>query len=289
MTIRPSASLIAFVAIAASLYAARSQSDEPAKTEKTPVDPMLGKEAGDVRDDNGLKMKLVWCPPGFFDMGTGTALPKTRVFLTRGYWLGKYEVTQSEWKQLMAAVPWKDQPGEEEGDDFPATHVDWNGAMEFCRRLTDVERRRGRLPEGWDYSLPTEAQWERACRARTETRFSFGDDQALLGDHAWFDENRGEAQHAQRVGGKKSNPWGLFDMHGNVYEWCRDWFDRELPGGRDPEVTVRPDAQRRVVRGGSWVADTDSCAAGSRTIVDEALRSRSVGFRIALTPVQPPK
>src|SRR4029078_11049544 len=123
-----------------------------------------------------------------------------------------------------------------EGGDFPTTWVNWVEAMEFGRRLTERERKAGRLPDDWEYTLPNEAQWERACRARNETKFSFGDDESSLGEYAWYHKNAngiGE-KHPHRVGQKKPNPWGLHDMYGNVCEWCRDYFSESRPSGRDP-------------------------------------------------------
>jgi formylglycine-generating enzyme required for sulfatase activity len=124
--------------------------------------------------------------------------------------------------------------------------------------MTNLERAAGRLPAGWEYTLPTEAQWERACRARTETRFSFGDDESNLGDYAWFEDNAWNAgeEFAHRVGLKKANPWGLHDMYGNVNEWCRDYFAEKLPGGRDPEVTA--DGKYRIFRSGGFGATAGS-------------------------------
>ncbi len=267
---------------------------------------MLGKKAGEVRDDNGLKMKLVWCPAGEFTMEQsdpiwpdeknkvgrpiGQKITPVKAFVTRGYWLGRYEVTQSEWKQVMETEPWKDKPPTPEGDDFPATFVSWKGAMLFCKWLTDQEREAGGLPATWEYTLPTEAQWERACRAGTETKFSFGDDMTKLGEYAWFQDNAGKAgeQYGHRVGQKKPNPWGLHDMHGNVMEWCRDWWSGKLPGGRDPDVTENDVAgsEARVFRGGGWHNPAGGCRSAIRSGTTPQTRSHILGFRVALSPIQ---
>ncbi len=296
--------LALFLTLAACLPTARSPADEPAKADKPAADSMVGNEAGDVRDDNGSKMKLVWCAPGVFVMekivppATPGRAPRynlskmvqAKVIITQGYWLGKYELTQAEWKRVMATRPWKGQEYSKDEDDYPVANVNWDDAMEFCRRLTDKERKAGRLPDRWEYTLPTDAQWERACRARTETNFSFGDGESNLDEYAWFYDNAWEIgeQYAHRVGQKKPNPWGLHDVHGNVMEWCRDFDSDDLPGGRDPEVTK--ESASHVVRGGCWARPGGFCSSANRK--DRILPQFDlslVGFRVALTPVQPAK
>jgi len=279
----------------------QSKADEPA----TAADSMLGKKPGAVRDDNLLKAKLVWCPPGSVTMEQVDVVqeqvatnddpaPKARrvkkitpvkVFVTRGYWLGKYEVTQAEWKRVMATEPWKRKEETIEADECPATYVSWDDAMAFCRTLTQQERKAGRLSDTWEYTLPTEAQWERACRARTETEFSFGDDLSQIGDFAWIQVNTSLAgeQYAHRVGQKRPNPWGLHDMHGNVWEWCRDDWTEKLPGGRDPEVTEQ--GSSRVNRGGSWTGNAAMCRSAFRGGNPPSLRIHNLGFRVALSSV----
>src|SRR5213075_1862730 len=123
--------------------------------------------------------------------------------------------------------------------------VSWRSAVEFCRLLTEQERKAGRLPPGWEYRLPTEAQWEYACRAGTQTTYSFGDDESRLADFAWYMEN---SHLTHEVGQKLPNAWGLHDMHGNVCEWCSDWYQDLLGGRTDPEANDRPSF--RVDRGG---------------------------------------
>ena len=171
-------------------------------------------------------------------------------------------------------------------------YVNWGEVMEFCRKLTERERRAGRVPDGWEYTLPTDAQWERGCRAGTVTRYSFGDDESKLAEYAWFlDPNAetGEEEYVHRVGQKKPNPWGLHDIYGNAWEWCRDWHTSKPPGGRDPEVTDR-DYDRvledydRVVRGGGWGSSEGQCRSAFRSKRDPSLRSGDLGFRVALCP-----
>ena len=255
---------------------------------KSAGDSLRGKEAGEIRDDNGLKMKIVWCPPGFVRMGDIDEVP-VNAFVTRGYWIGKFEVTQAEWKRVMKSEPWNGKQFMKVADDIPVTWVSWDDSLAFCHKLTEQERQGGRLPAGWEYTLPTEAQWERACRARTETVFSFGDDAAKLGDHAWFRANAIDAgeQYAHPVGQKKPNPWGLYDMHGNVFEWCRDVYVQKLPGGRDPETIG--EGSLRMFRGGSWCVDGSYCRSANRkwTPPQREYVALGVGFRVALCPVTP--
>jgi formylglycine-generating enzyme required for sulfatase activity len=267
------------IAVLVFLLATKSQSADPEKPAKPAADAMIGKEAGQVRDDNGLKMKLIWCLPAKFTMGSPSSEPdrdedenRVSVSLTKRFWLGKYEVTQSEWKSVMKTEPWKGQGSTKGGADFPATFVSWNDVMVFCRKLTEQERQARHLSEDWEYTLPTEAQWERACRAQAVTSFSFGADESKLRDYAWFGENAllaGE-EYAHRVGLKKANAWGFCDMHGNVWEWCRDIYTEKLPGGSDPEVKRDENAGDtiRVHRGGGWYGTPQS-----RCRIEQAVRS----------------
>jgi formylglycine-generating enzyme required for sulfatase activity len=259
--------------------------------------------AGQVRDDNGLQMNLVWCPSGAFMMGS-PILEKDHdwdeaqvpVKLTKGFWLGKYEVTQAQWQRVMGTKPWHGKEQVKENDNCPATYVDKADALAFCRKWTDMERVGGRLPSGWRYTLPTEAQWEYACRAGTTTRFSFGDSDAQLGEYAWFNTNTFGERYPHEVGKKKPNPWGLYDIHGNVSEWCRDgrWDGNGnviRGGGIDPEV--RAIDANCLERGGYYDSDPRDCRSAARRgsgpgFLDGppspyfSLRSSRVGFRVVL-------
>ena len=246
---------------------------------------------GQLRTDNGVGLKLVWCPPGQFSMGS----PKTEkgrfsnegpvsVTLPLGFWMGQTVVTQSQWQRVMHTSPWSGRKGVRTADECPATYVSWHDAIEFCKRFTELEQGARRIPKGWRYSLPTEAQWEYGCRAGTTTAFSFGDEEAKLPDNAWFDKNAFEVgkKFAHTCGRKKPNFWGLYDMHGNVSEWCRDVYAKELPGGTYPEV--QSGGSDYVRRGGSWSVGPGYCRSACRLNVMPALRDLDLGFRIVLEP-----
>jgi formylglycine-generating enzyme required for sulfatase activity len=226
----------------------------PATDRSASIQPVRD-PSGEERDDNGLKMKLCWCPPGAFRMGSPKDEPgriddeggengPVSVTITRGFWMGKFELTQTQWQSVMGSTIREQSLKNNqqsflagEGPDHPMAFVDHNEAREFCRRFTEAERQAGRLPAGWEYRLPTEAEWEYACRAGTTTRYSFGDDESRLVGYAWFDGNSEHSSHP--VGQKDPNRWGLHDMHGNVWEWCSDWYVGELMGGTDPRGPYR--------------------------------------------------
>jgi sulfatase modifying factor 1 len=257
------------------------------------TDKTVGTKAGEERDDNGLKMKFVWCPPGQFTMGSPKSEEgrypdedQVQVRLTKGFWIGKYEVTQGEWERVMGTTPWKGEKYVKEGSRYAATYVSWEDAMEFGTKLTTQERQVGRLPAGWRYTLPTEAQWEYACRAGTQTAYGFGGDASRLSEYAWFDGNAYylNEKYAHEVGLKKANAWGLHDVHGNVWEWCRDWKDGKLPGGVDPEQTKQ--ALDRVFRGGSWYRHAVSCRTAYRQFDGSGFRYYYLGFRVVCSSEQ---
>ena len=156
--------------------------------------------------------------------------------------------------------------------------------MKFCVELTNQDRLSGKLPSDWSYRLPTEAQWEYACRAGTKTRYSFGADASRLGNYGWYGGFEGggnvkNEKYAHRVGVKLANAWGFHDLHGNVWEWCRDWYKQEHPGGTDPEVTTK--AASRVVRGGGWFIAAGLCRSALRIWGVPDGRIFGLGFRLA--------
>ena len=228
---------------------------------------------------HGIGMEFVEIPKGKFAMGEGGGADV--VILTQPFWLGKFEVTQSQFKKVMDVEPWVNQGEVQIGEDNAASYVNWDDATAFCQKLTDTDHENGKLPAGESYRLPTEAQWEYACRAGTQTKFSFGDDEKQLGQYAWFQGNAKNAgeKYAHKVGLKNPNPWGLHDMHGNVFEWCSDWYGRGLSGGTDP---VGPGVgSDRVFRGGSWWVVPDYCRSALRGNYAPLDRSVRLGFRVA--------
>jgi formylglycine-generating enzyme required for sulfatase activity len=223
-------------------------------------------------------LPLVWIAPGTFWMSsTHGAGDDTEVTLTRGYWLGQTEVTQAQWQAVIDDYP---LPFFTRGSDRPVETVSWDLVMIFCAKLTERERSAGRLPTGYVYTLPTEAQWEYACRAGTTGPFA-GEIDAL----AWYDANSGGQTHP--VASKRPNAWGLHDMHGNVQEWCADWFG-PYPGGRVNDPTGPAMGQYRVFRGGSWTGPAGWCRSAFRLFVQPASGNRGLGFRLALAPVSTP-
>ncbi len=243
----------------------------PEGWEVVEAEPAYQGWAHKVRDPRtGIVFLLV--EPGTFRMGSpdGEAGcdddegPVHEVQITRPFYLGETQVTQAQWQLVMGG-----NPSHEEGDDLPVETVSWDEAMEFCRKA--------------GYRLPTEAEWEYACRAGSTTRFSFGDDEHRLGEYAWYEDNSSLRTHP--VGQKKPNVWGFHDMHGNVWEWCADWYE---PGyyaqspGRDPQGPSP--GNWCVQRGGSWDDNPWYCRSAGRGSDDPTARPDFSGFRVARTP-----
>ena len=241
-----------------------------------------------------LNLELVPIAPGSFLMGgTGSdEKPVRQVTLTKPFWLGKYAVTQGQWEALMGTTVQQQSKKKDEklvgvGADYPMYDVSWEDAMAFCRKLTERERAAGRLPEGLEFTLPTEAQWEYACRAGTT-----GDYAGKLDEMGWYGKDRNgyggnSKAQAHPVGQKKANAWGLYDMHGNVWELCLDWYDSgyyaEAPA-TDP--TGPGTGFDRVVRGGSLYTPADFCRSARRSKASPGDRGFTLGFRVALSSIK---
>nr|WP_242492664.1 formylglycine-generating enzyme family protein [Methanolobus psychrotolerans] len=216
-------------------------------------------------------MEFVLIPAGEFEMGSDDGdsdeRPVHEVTIGKAYYLGKYEVTQEQWVEIMG-----NNPSRFKGDNNPVEQVSWNDVQEFVKKLN--------AKEGTDkYRLPSEAEWEYAARAGTTTRYSFGDSESKLGDYAWYGGNSGDKTHP--VGQKKPNPWGLYDMHGNVWEWCQDrWHDSYENAPTDGSAWEDGSSSGRVRRGGSWVSDARYCRSASRNGSNPDCSSDSIGFRL---------
>ena len=222
---------------------------------------------------------LVWINPGTFLMGE---VPQTQVTLTYGFWIGQYKVKQIEYQSMVDV-----NPSFFIGDpDLPVETLTWYDATNYCAQLTEHERLAGRLPAGYAYRLPTEAEWEYAARAGTTTRFSYGDDPGYtnLTNYAWYAANSGNQTHP--VGQKLPNPWGLYDMYGNVLEWCLDWYGN-YPGGAVTNPKGPASGSWRVIRGGWYRSAGETCGSTSRGGMNPDNFDGPWGLRVVLAPVQP--
>ncbi len=247
-----------------------------------------------------LDMKFVYVSPGSFMMGTKDGCsyerPVHRVTISKGYWIGKYEVTQTEYQAIMGT-----KPSYFKGSNNPVEEVSWNDAVKFCEKLTDRERKAGRLPEGYAYRLPTEAEWEYAARGGSKSRsykYSGSND---LDRVAWYYENSGDSRlddsswsadklksnncRTHEVGTKSGNELGIYDMSGNVREWCNDyWNEDEYYSSSRTDPLGPGTGSHRVYRGGSWNINPFSCRAANRFLGSPGRRNWDLGFRVVLAP-----
>ena len=202
-------------------------------------------------------------------------MPLHRVHITRPFYLSKFEITQSQWLAVIGTAPWEGGDRVESGSEYPATFVTWEDANGFCEKLTASG------VETW--RLPAEAEWEYACRAGTMTTYSFGDHHRLLSMHGWFRDNAGVVGESfpHQVGQKKPNPFGLHDMHGNVWEWCSDWFDADFYS-RTPVADPRGPliGENRLNRGGGFNTYASACRSAFRLPRSPSYRKARVGFRV---------
>jgi formylglycine-generating enzyme required for sulfatase activity len=244
-----------------------------------------------------IPTNMVFIAPGTFRMGSPTNEvdrwndegPQTAVIIGRGFWMGKYEVTQGEYLAVMGNNPsyFVTNHGFAEDLSRPVEYVSWFDATNYCSKLTQWGWAAGRIPINCAYRLPTEAEWEYACRGWTsDRRFSYGDDPGYtnLTNYAWYYDNSGDMTHP--VGQKLPNAWGLYDMHGNVWEWCQDWYG-PYPGG----VVIDPQGPEggsdRVHRGGDWYYFGYNCRSAIRNGVAPHLSGPFIGFRPVLAAGQP--
>jgi len=224
---------------------------------------------------NSIGMKFVLIPAGTFVMGSppdeedrDDDEEQHEVTISKPFYLQTTQVTPRQWKRIM-----KDNPShfKKRGDDCPVESVSWDDAQAFMSKLNKVEG-------GKKYRLPTEAEWEYACRAGSTTRFCFGDDEAELREYAWYVDNSEGTTHP--VGHKEPNAWDLYDMHGNVYEWCQDWYG-DYPTGHVTDPTGAASGLLRVLRGGSWGDDAWYVRSAYRNWSSPGFRYDLIGFRLA--------
>ena len=267
-----------------------------------PADAQVAKprRAGDTKTvdlGGGVKLELVWCPPGTFTMGSSRAERRVavaaggkfvhykdemqhKVTLTKGFWLGKYEVTQRQWQSVMGKNP---SYFKSAGLDAPVEQVSWNDCQEFLKKLN--------APAGHEFRLPTEAEWEYACRAGTATAFHYGDDldssQAnFYGNSPFGNGRKGEYRRTTvKAGSFRPNAWGLYDMHGNVYEWCQDLYG-DYPSGAVTDPAGAAKGSVRGFRGGSWSDIARFCRSAYRFRYVPSFSYDYLGFRVALAPVR---
>jgi formylglycine-generating enzyme required for sulfatase activity len=275
---------VAFVAVflgAIGMLASPPARAASARGNETGAAPASDTAALEVRASHviaDLALELLWIKPGTFLMGSSrdeaahkAEYPQTQVTLSNGFWLGKTEVTQAQYEAIVGTNP---STFKTAGPHAPVERVSWEDAMKFCAMLTDRERKAGRLPDGYMFTLPTEAQWEYAARAGTTGDYSR--DPEIT---SWHIGNSGDTTHV--VGAKEPNPWGLYDMSGNVLEWCFDWYGN-YPGGAVTDPTGPRHGYYRIARGGSWRADIQVGRSAARAGGSAGRLDYTLGFRLAL-------
>jgi formylglycine-generating enzyme required for sulfatase activity len=229
-----------------------------------------------------VSMEFVWIEPGDFLMGSpeseigrfGWEGPRHQVTISRGFWLGKYEITQTQWEGVMGTSPWVGENGVAVGPNHPAVHISWNDVQEFLQQLNK--------PAGEEiYGLPSEAEWEYACRAGTQTTWSFGDDEGLLKKYAWYlgSACKGGECAVRAVGTRTPNEWGGYDMHGNVWEWVQDWYSEfDAEPKLDPQGAAA--GTGRVVKGGTYYSEAQYTRSAYRYRYSPGVRDEDLGARI---------
>ncbi len=239
--------------------------------------------AGVQAATNSIGMKLRLIPAGEFTMGSpatesdrGDDETQHGVSITKPFYLGVTEVTQEQYQKVMGT-----NPSYFKGPQNPVEKVSWADAVEFCGKLSAMPAEK---TAGHVYRLPTEAEWEYACRSGTTTAYGFGDDASRLGYYGWFNGNSDSKTHP--VGEKKPNAWGLYDMHGNVWEWCQDWGG-DYPSGSATDPTGATSDLYRVRRGGGWYGNAGYCRSAGRGRGDSPEgRYDRLGFRVLRSSIK---
>ena len=246
-----------------------------------PTQPLVKEIAVDL--GKGVKLEMILIPAGEFLMGSPDSdkdagadeRPQHRVRIAKPFYLGKYLVTQEQWQAVM-----DNNPSHFKGLKNPVECVSWNDCRQFLEKLNAKIG-----TQGGRFILPTEAQWEYACRAGSTTRYYFGDDESALGEYAWYDANSGNTTHP--VGGKKPNAWGLYDMHGNVWEWCQDWYDAGYYAKSALDDPMGPaTGSIRVFRGGDWRGGDGRCPSAYRAGFVPGSRGSNLGLRVSRVPAE---
>jgi formylglycine-generating enzyme required for sulfatase activity len=226
---------------------------------------------------NAIGIEFVFIPPGTFKMGSSSDDTESykdellhTVTLSKGFLLANAPVTQNQWKKVMGDNPSRFK---ENGNNCPVEKVSWEDANQFINKLNEIEQTN-------TYCLPTEAQWEYACRAGSTTRYCFGDDEKMLKVYAWYDKNSGGKTHPVKQ--LEPNAWGLYDMHGNVWEWCEDFYG-DYPNKPVTDPTGPSSGESRVIRGGSWNIYPRNLRSAIRNHYSPGNRNSIVGFRLLRT------
>jgi formylglycine-generating enzyme required for sulfatase activity len=230
----------------------------------------------------GLSIDMVWIAPGSFAMGSdalegGREKDETRhqVRISKGFWMARTELTQAQWTAITGSNPSRFS---DNGDSRPVEKISWQEAVDYCARLTDLARKGGSLPSGYAFRLPTEAEWEYACRAGSPAAYP-----GAVRDMAWTMAN--SARGTQPVGQKQANLWGLYDMQGNVAEWCLDWYAPYSEQAQTDPLGPR-DGRFKVARGGSWQQGILQCRSAARNSFVPTDRWNHLGMRLVLAPQQ---
>lgn len=243
-----------------------------------------------------LGLQMPWIPMGAFTMGSPVKEqlrrpnegPSTHMTVTRGFWISATEVTQEAYERVM-----NDNPSHFRGEKRPVEQVSWDNAVTFTERLTQVEARGNRLPPGYVYRLPTEAEWEYVCRAGSSAPFGFGSSASpekgnFLGeyprDYASSEIVSPDHFGTVNVGSYPANSWGVHDMHGNVQEWTLDSYNDRLPGGVEEDFVRTDPGRGHAIRGGGWDSSADRCRASARDLATDSSKRNNLGFRIVLAP-----